>query len=131
MLFALFAVLLSLPALADQTTIPDFDTARDDFVWPLFYVFGGETVDYGVPFGPNRHLDLANETLTVEHVYPADYIAEAKSLTPVDLRSGRSPRRRNYPRNLWAALLKTNGKAVRGRISLGRRHHCPITGQIL
>lgn len=34
-------LVLTLPASAIQTTIPDYDTSRDEYFWPLFYVFGG------------------------------------------------------------------------------------------
>lgn len=56
---------------AGQTVIPDYDTARDDFFWPKLYADGGDSIYCGQSFA-------AGERLTVEHAFPADWMAEAK-----------------------------------------------------
>jgi len=66
----LFVGLFSGNLAAQQTTIPNYESARDNFFWPELYVDGGESVYCAIPFE-------AGERLTVEHAYPADWIAEA------------------------------------------------------
>jgi deoxyribonuclease-1 len=62
---------------AQQSRIPNYDTARDAYFWTMFYVFGGETVYCAVEFGPQMSVNIAGQRMTVEHAYPADWIAEA------------------------------------------------------
>ncbi len=73
------------PAQAQQSAIRGYDTARDDFFWPQLYAFGGITLYCNHTFPSNEvheavggHRDSnAGERLSVEHAYPADWIAEA------------------------------------------------------
>ncbi len=65
----LFVSLFSGNLAAQQTTIPNYESARDNFFWPELYADGGESVYCAIPFD-------AGERLTVEHAYPADWIAE-------------------------------------------------------
>lgn len=94
-------------AIADQTVIPDYDTARDEFFWDDLYRGGGETLycEESVR-GPSRRFN-------VEHVYPASWMKEAGGC------AGQSRRecRRNSPRfnlmeadlhNLYPALADIN-----------------------
>ena len=62
---------------AQQSTIPSYDTARDTYFWQIFYVFGGETAYCGVEFGPQMSLSITGQGLTVEHAYPAQWMAES------------------------------------------------------
>lgn len=73
------------PASAQQSTILGYDTARDDYFWPRLYALGGVTIYCDHVFPSNevheavggRRLSNAGERLSVEHAYPADWIAEA------------------------------------------------------
>lgn len=75
-----FAALLCVTsAVAGQTIIPDYDTARDDYFWTRLYVFGGVTVYCSHTFqaeqarlaGGSRRESLAGESLNIEHAYSA------------------------------------------------------------
>lgn len=57
-------------SLAEQTTIEDYEEARDDFFWPLLMVDGGTTLYCNIEFD-------SQGALTVEHVYAAQWMAEA------------------------------------------------------
>jgi deoxyribonuclease-1 len=59
------------PAWAAQTVIPDYRTAREDYFWTALYAAGGESIYCEISFPKDEHLDL-----TVEHAYPAHWIAE-------------------------------------------------------
>lgn len=83
-LIALVMVLAS-PALAGQSVIPDYATARDDYFWNRLYPFGGVTIYCSHVFrtetehqatGGDRR-SLTGEEINVEHAYSADWIAEA------------------------------------------------------
>ena len=66
-------------AMAGQTEIPNYDTARDDFFWPKLYSTGGFTLYCGGWFANAPRLDgrfPARAGLNVEHVYPAASIAK-------------------------------------------------------
>lgn len=71
------AIITAFPAYAQQSRISDYERARDVYFWRQLYVFGGETVYCGVGFGPQKSLNVSGQALTVEHAYPADWIAEA------------------------------------------------------
>lgn len=82
-------------AIADQTAIPDYDTARDVFFWNQLYEDGGETLYCEQTFS-NR------QNLSVEHVYPASWMKEAAGC----LGDSRDECRRNSDRfNLMEADL--------------------------
>lgn len=55
---------------SEQTVIPDYETARDDYFWPILYKDGGETLYCGKEF-------TSRAGLTVEHVYAAQWMATA------------------------------------------------------
>ena len=64
---------LLLPALGtgQQTQIANYDQSREQFFWSRLYDEGGETLYCGIGF--------ANRTgLTLEHVYPASWMAAAR-----------------------------------------------------
>jgi len=56
--------------LADQAVIPDYDTARDDFVYDQVYPSGGRTIYCDRPF-------TSRAGLQVEYVLPASWMKEA------------------------------------------------------
>jgi deoxyribonuclease-1 len=64
-------------ALAQQTVILNYATARDTYFWPMLYVFGGETAYCGVEFAPDGSVDIEGQGLTLEHAYPAQWMAES------------------------------------------------------
>ena len=70
-------LLFSGTAGAQQTVIPNYAAARDQFFWDRVYPNGGETIYCGVTF-PGGTRTVNGEQLTVEHTYPADWIAEAR-----------------------------------------------------
>ena len=53
---------------AGQTVIPNYDTARRDFFWTQLYSNGGRDLYCNVRFTPGQ-------SLTVEHIFAADWIA--------------------------------------------------------
>ena len=65
-----FILVIPVATLAGQTTIPNYNAARDSFFWSELYSVGGQGIYCGTTFGPG-------ERLTVEHAYPAHWIAEA------------------------------------------------------
>ena len=108
----LLALLLTIPfaTLAGQTHIPNYNTARDNFFWSELYPVGGQGIYCGTMFGPG-------ERLTVEHAYPAQWMAEAHGCK----------NRNNCPNpeynfaeadlhNLWPALGNINSS--RGQLKL-------------
>ena len=123
---AVGTLLISAPAQAQQSTIRGYNTARDDFFWPRLYAFGGVTLYCSHTFPSEevhqtvggRRLSNGAEMLSVEHAYPADWIAEANSC----------PDRNNCNvdafqfaeadlHNLWPALQRINSS--RGDRPLG------------
>ena len=64
------AVIAASVVAAQQTVISDYEEARDDFFWAQLYADGGETLYCGIPLAHNTNL-------TVEHVYAAQWMAEA------------------------------------------------------
>lgn len=66
--FLLVAV-ISAPALAGQTQIPNYNTARDQFFYKKLYPKGGFTLYCGEWFSDKKGLN-------VEHVYPASWMKE-------------------------------------------------------
>ena len=106
-LSALIAV--SAPAWPQQTTIPDYDTARELFFWRFFYVFGGETLYCGQRFEPGALRAVNDELLSIEHAYPADWIAEAMGCeNRDDCEAPGYGFREADLHNLWPALRRIN-----------------------
>lgn len=66
------ALLFMLPACvwAEQTVIDDYEDARDDHFWPELYEDAGQTIYCNIEFD-------GREGMTVEHVYAAQWMAEA------------------------------------------------------
>lgn len=67
---------LACPALAGQTAIPNCDTARDQFFWAQLYTAGGEELYCAADFAAGQR-KIGGRNLSVEHAYPADWIATA------------------------------------------------------
>lgn len=63
-IFIVTALITSLCAYAEQTVIPNYDTARDTYFWDKLYRYGGWTLYCGSPFYAK------GLGLQVEHVYP-------------------------------------------------------------
>jgi deoxyribonuclease-1 len=75
LILALLALSLSVytdmpQAVAQQSAIPDYETARSVF-WRQLYADGGETLYCGVPFGQERQRGL-----NVEHVFPMSWVTK-------------------------------------------------------
>src|SRR5690606_24761439 len=62
---------LACPAIAGQTVIRDYDTARDQFFWAQLYFAGGEELYCAADFAAGQR-KIAGRNLSVEHAYPAD-----------------------------------------------------------
>ena len=66
--------LVSSCAVAQQSRFDDYDTVRDEVFWPMLYSIGGATLYCAATFdGEQRVID--GRILTVEHAFPADWIA--------------------------------------------------------
>ncbi|MGK7942014.1 MAG: endonuclease I family protein [Crocosphaera sp.] len=94
-------------AIADQTRIPDYDTARDEFFWDDLYRNGGETL-YCEEF-----VRRPGRLFNVEHVYPASWMKEAGGCAGQSRRNcRRNSRRFNLMEadlhNLYPALADIN-----------------------
>ena len=66
---------VGIPAGAAQTVIPHYAWPRDDYFWPLLYDIGGETVYCAQPFDAGAEATEDGFTVTIEHAYPANWIA--------------------------------------------------------
>lgn len=98
-------------AAAQQTVIPNYATARDSFFWPQLYANGGESIYCAAMFGPG-------ERLTVEHAYPASWIAEMNGCpnrTECDVPAYLFAEADLH--NLWPALGRINSS--RGSLAFG------------
>ena len=68
--WAIVALVLAIsqPALAQQTMIPDYATARDQFFWTKLYDGGGQTLYCTAIFPAGERTRAENgERLSVEH----------------------------------------------------------------
>ena len=109
-----------------QHVIPDYDTARDNFLWPQVYNNGGVSLYCGVAFG-------AGERLTVEHVYPADWIAEKFGCEDRDCTHPSYKLAEADLHNLWPALGGINssrGKRLFGEIDPDQRRLPPSASDL-
>lgn len=71
--FSSFPPVFSTLLKADQTEIPDYATARDEFFWDDLYRGGGRSLYCGESVGgPGRRFN-------VEHIYPASWMKEVGS----------------------------------------------------
>jgi deoxyribonuclease-1 len=71
--------LLSFVVQADQTVIPDYDTARDDWFWVKLYTYGGNGLYFSIEYdveGRFINHEGKSKKMTLEHVYSADWIAD-------------------------------------------------------
>ncbi len=71
------AVCFAAPAIAGQTTIPNYETTRKDFFYTKLYSKGGFTLYCGQWFGVRVHSGQVKEKspgLNIEHVYPASWM---------------------------------------------------------
>lgn len=76
--FLLTLLFASTPLLAAQTVIANYDSARDDWFWDKLYTYGGYSLYCNTPFNNAGHyINHKNKRkkMTLEHVYPADWIA--------------------------------------------------------
>lgn len=64
-----------MPVAAQKTVLDDYDRVRDEVIWPTLYGLGGETLYCGARFEAGQR-QVGGRRLTLEHVYPADWIAE-------------------------------------------------------
>lgn len=77
--WAVLAMLsMAATARAQQTTIRDYDTARDDFFYRQFYNKGGFTLYCGAWFPVEIRRGQVHKSLglNIEHVYPASWMKE-------------------------------------------------------
>jgi deoxyribonuclease-1 len=104
-------------AMAQQSRIDGYDSARDEFFWPRLYAMGGVTIYCSHVFPSEQvHLNVgghrisnAGERLSVEHAYPADWIAEANGCPDRDHCGVPSYRFAEADlHNLWPALGRIN-----------------------
>lgn len=102
------ATVISSTASADQSVIPNYRSARDNFVYKLLYPSGGRTLYCNEPF-------LGRAGLQVEHVLPASWMKEAASCEGMSREGCRDNSSKfNFMEadlhNLWPALAETNQK---------------------
>lgn len=103
----LLAVMAFAPHVAaDQTVIPDYATARDDYFWIDLYRAGGESLYCQEAFS------VRDRDFNVEHVYPASWMKEAGNC---ERTISREECQRNSDRfNLMEADLHNLYPALRG-----------------
>jgi len=100
-----------------QRTYATYDDARRIF-WKKLYPAGGTELYCGISFDADRVSSVPGEKLSVEHVFPADAIAETEpGCTNRTCQVGRVQRAMADLQNLWPALQKVNSS--RGRIRFG------------
>lgn len=100
-----------------QRTYASYDDARRIF-WKKLYPEGGTELYCGVSFDASRVSSLPGQKLSVEHVFPADAIAETEpGCTDRTCQASRVQRAMADLQNLWPALQKVNSS--RGRVRFG------------
>ncbi len=100
-----------------QRTYATYEDARRIF-WKKLYPAGGTELYCGISFDADRVSAVPGEKLSVEHVFPADAIAETEpGCTNRTCQVGRVQRAMADLQNLWPALQKVNSS--RGRIRFG------------
>lgn len=98
-----------------QQKYQSYDEARRIF-WKQLYPEGGTELYCGIEFDAARHTALAGESMSVEHVFPADAIAETEpGCTNRNCTAGRVQRAMADLQNLWPALQKVNSSRSRLR----------------
>ena len=91
---------------ADQTVIPNYNKARNIF-WSKLYLSGNWSIYCGVKFN-NRKTTVDGRKLSIEHVYPQSWIADALGCSSVS-----ECRKTNKRFNLAAADLHNLYPALR------------------
>ncbi len=107
-LLSLTLTLISLHLAAEQTVISDYAAARKEYFWTQLYTAGGNTLYCDTPFS-------SGDRYTIEHVYPADWIAEHFGCK--NRRECNNPHYRHAEadlHNLWPALGRINSS--RGKL---------------
>ena len=100
-----------------QVTYPTYEDARRIF-WKKLYPQGGTELYCGVSFDADRRAAVPGQTLSVEHAFPADAIAETEpGCTNRSCKAVRVQRAMADLQNLWPALQKVNSS--RGRMRFG------------
>lgn len=98
-----------------QRTYQNYEEARRIF-WKKLYPEGGKDLYCGVSFDRERTPQTGSEKLSVEHVYPADAIAETEpGCTDRTCSATRVQRAMADLQNLWPALQKVNSSRSRLR----------------
>jgi len=99
-----------------QRTQQNFEESKRIF-WKTLYRDGGTDLYCGLSFDAGRNTAAA-ENLSVEHVYPADAIAETEpGCTNRNCTAGRVQRAMADLQNLWPALQRVNSS--RGKLKFG------------
>ncbi len=112
-------------AMAQQTAFATYAAVRDTVFWSLFYVLDGATLYCDIPFDRDGNLapTLFNATLTIEHVYPQQWLAEhfgcANAAACADPRFHAAAADLH---NLWPAIGRINA-------SRGQRPFADIPGE--
>ncbi|MCG9678955.1 endonuclease [Vibrio sp. Isolate24] len=99
-------LLLTFSIQAEQTVIPDYDSARDDWFWDKLYTYGGLGLYCSIPFDDKgiyiNHKGQPKK-MTLEHVYSADWIADHHGCDNRDTCETASYKRAEADlHNLWA-----------------------------
>ena len=96
------SVLFAAPEFKPQTVISDYNSARETYFWKQLYTDGGETLYCASTFP-------AGEKESIEHIYPADWIAEFNDC-PDRKNCNKTPYKRAEAdlHNLWPALGRIN-----------------------
>ena len=107
---SLFTVLVVVctPAAAQQTAFDTYEHVRDNVFWQDLYACGGATVYCGLAFTAGQKR-IDGRKLTIEHAYPADWIASHH-----DCKNRNTCKASAYGRaaadlhNLWPAIGNIN-----------------------
>ena len=100
-----------------QRTQQNYEEARRIF-WKSLYQDGGTDLYCGVTFKADRSTSML-QPMSVEHVYPADAIAETEpGCTNRTCAAGRVQRAMADLQNLWPALQKVNSSRSRLRYGM-------------
>lgn len=78
---SIVAIVVALAAPVDasgqQDRIDNYESARDNHFWPQLYRSGGESLYCVHAFGREQRQSDRGEALSVEHAYPAEWIAQS------------------------------------------------------
>jgi deoxyribonuclease I len=103
---------------AQQSTIGSYSEARDKYFWRVLYTGGGETLYCDKKFTDGSKAERKAKKLSVEHVFPAQWIAEHFGCANRNTCSNRTYKAAEGDlHNLWPAL--TNINSSRGKQPFG------------